>query len=82
MLRRFLETGHQDRREIVGDGRFFGLARTLLARYGGGNVSLDQFVNQAVRKSGLHGSDRALLEDYFQDWLFSESQPTITPDDF
>lgn len=69
-------------RQIVGEGRFFRFARELLDRYGYGNVSLEQFVDLAVRRSGLNGSDRDLLQDYFQQWLFAESQPTILPDDF
>jgi hypothetical protein len=68
--------------EIVGNNRFFSLARQLLSRYGYGTITLDQFVDTAVTASGLTGAEEQLLRDYFQQWLFSTDQPTITPADF
>jgi hypothetical protein len=68
--------------EIVGNNRFFSHARQLLSLYGYGNITLDQYVDSAVTASGFTGADEQLLRDYFQQWLFSTDQPTITPADF
>jgi hypothetical protein len=31
---------------------------------------------------GVHRRALQLLDDYFQQWLFLEERPTITPEDF
>ena len=36
----------------------------------------------ALDESGLTEADRALLSDYFQQWLYGTTKPTITPDAF
>ncbi len=73
-----LEGYHQ----IVGDERFFEFARALVDEFGYGNISLNEFVDRAKDFSGLEGAQLQLLDDYFQQWLFLEDQPTILPDDF
>jgi aminopeptidase N len=73
-----LEGYHQ----IVGEERFARLMRALTRRYGYGNISLDEFVGLAKDISGFHGARLQLLDDYFQEWLFLEAQPTILPEDF
>jgi len=73
-----LEGYHQ----IVGDERFFDFARELVDEFGYGNISLNEFVDLAKDMSGLEGAQLQLLDDYFQEWLFLEAQPTILPEDF
>jgi aminopeptidase N len=73
-----LEGYHQ----IVGDERFFDFARELVDEFGYGNISLNEFVDLAKDFSGLEGAQLQLLDDYFQEWLFLEAQPTILPEDF
>jgi aminopeptidase N len=72
----------QGYKEIVGDERFFELARELLDRFGYGNVSTQEFIETAKELSGLTGADLALLDDYFQQWLYGTERPTIVPEDF
>jgi aminopeptidase N len=69
-------------RQIVGDARFFRLARRIQSRYRFDNVSTAEFIREAVRASGLGGAERALLRDYFQQWLYGTVKPTILPADF
>jgi len=69
-------------RQIVGDARFYPFLRTLVAEFRYGNISLQEFVDLAKDESGLTGTDLALLDEYFQQWLFLEERPMLTPDDF
>jgi aminopeptidase N len=70
-------------RQILGDDEaFFEFARELLDRFGYGNISLDEFVEVALEMSGRSGDELKLLDDYFDQWLFLEGQPTILPSDF
>ena len=70
-------------RQILGDDEaFFEFARELLDRFGYGNVSLEEFVDLALEMSGRSGDELKLLDDYFDQWLFLEGQPTILPSDF
>lgn len=64
------------------DDRFFEFTRELLDRFGYGNISREEFVDLALEMSGLSGADLELLAEYFDQWLFFESQPTILPSDF
>lgn len=72
----------QGYREIVGDDRFFALARHLLSEYAYGNISTQDFIAEAKSASGLEGAQLALLDQYFQQWLYGEEKPTILPEDF
>ena len=69
-------------REIVGDQRFFALARGLISRYEHGNISTARFIKEAKQASGFTGAKLALLDQYFQQWLYGEAKPTILPADF
>ena len=69
-------------RQIVGSGRFYNFARALQSRFAYGNVGTREFIDLAKEMSGLSGAKLTLLEDYFQQWLYSEQKPTITPDSF
>lgn len=72
----------QGYREIVGDKRFFALARHLISEYEHGNISTATFIAEAKQASGLKGAKLALLDEYFQQWLYGETKPTILPEDF
>jgi aminopeptidase N len=69
-------------REIVGDGRFFAFARELIRDHRHGNISTEQFIAEAKAASGLSGAELDLLDEYFQQWLYGTTKPTILPDDF
>jgi len=72
----------QGYREIVGDTRFFALAKKLNVKYAHSNISTAQFIAEAKKASGLHGAKLALLDQYFQQWLYGTTKPTILPEDF
>lgn len=72
----------QGYREIVGDRRFFDLARTVQRMYAHGAISTQEFSAEARRASGPSGADRALLDQYFQQWLYGTSKPTLLPEAF
>ncbi|HUM87297.1 MAG TPA: M1 family aminopeptidase, partial [Actinomycetota bacterium] len=69
-------------REIVGDATFFAFANDLMDDYRHGNISTEQFIREAKKASGFKGAKKALLNDYFQQWLYGETKPTILPEDF
>jgi hypothetical protein len=72
----------QGYREIVGDAKFFELARALTRQFAYGNISTEQFIRFAKECSGFRGARLALLDQYFQQWLFGEVRPTIVPESF
>ena len=72
----------QGYREIVGDDVFFRFAKELAARFAYDNISTREFIAFAVARSGLNPADQALLRDYFQQWLYGETKPTILPEAF
>lgn len=69
-------------RQIVGDERYFGLAKAIQRQFAYDNVSTREFIDFAVARSGLSGAKRALLRDYFQQWLYGTDKPTILPEAF
>ena len=72
----------QGYREIVGDDVFFGFAEEVQQQFAYGNISTAEFIAAALASSGLQGARLSLLGDYFQQWLYGETKPTIVPDDF
>ena len=72
----------QGYREIVGDRKFFALARELLDRFAYANVSTAEFIALAKEISRFSGAELGLLDDYFQQWLYGEAKPTLLPEDF
>ena len=72
----------QGYREIVGDRVFFRFTKELLSRFEHDNISTREFIAFAVARSGLSSADRALLRDYFEQWLYGETKPTILPEAF
>ncbi len=69
-------------RFIVGENAFYAWARKLQDDRRYGNINEEQFVQSALDASGLSGADLTKLGDYFEQWLHSDSKPTLTPADF
>lgn len=69
-------------REIVGNKRFFRLARKLQDDHRYGTISERQFIRTAKRGSGLGPAGKRRLGDYFRQWLHRKGVPRITPRDF
>ena len=69
-------------REIVGDAAFLDFAKAIQTEFAYGNISTGEFIAFAKQHSGLTGPQLALLDDYFQQWLYTTTKPTITPADF
>lgn len=69
-------------RQIVGTQKFFEFARELVDRYKYDNVSSEEVVDLMIEVSDFEGADLALLEQYFDQWLYQAGRPTITSDDF
>ena len=72
----------QGYREIVTHPKFLELAGRLQTDFGHGNISTQEFIDLAIEVSDFSGADRDRLADYFQEWLYGETKPTITPDNF
>jgi aminopeptidase N len=72
----------QGYREIVGSKRFYDFAREVVDRYAYDNISSEEAVDLMEEMSGFTGDDLALLDQYFQQWLYQGAKPTITPNDF
>ena len=71
----------QGYREIVGDQKF-ALGRELLDRFAYDNLSTAEFIALAKEISQVLGAELGLLDDYFQQWLYGETKPTLLPEDF
>ena len=70
-------------RQIVGDDAFFEFARGLLDEHAYGNVSTEQFIAEAEAASrASRGAELDLLDEYFQQWLYGVTKPTILPGAF
>jgi aminopeptidase N len=69
-------------REIVGDDVFFAFTKAIQRDFAHGNLSTAEFIDRAVDASGLTGAQGDLLEEFFQQWLYGESKPSILPDAF
>jgi len=69
-------------REIVGDATFFGFARDLLSDDAYGNISTEEFIERAKDASGFDGAELELLDQFFQQWLYGEEEPSILPEAF
>jgi len=51
-------------------------------KYRYGNISTAQFIAEAKKASGLKGAKLSLLDQYFQQWLYGQTKPTILPESF
>ena len=72
----------QGYREIVEDEVFFEFVQAIQEDFAYGNISTEEFIEYALDFSGFSGSDLTLLNDYFQQWLYGETKPTILPESF
>jgi aminopeptidase N len=72
----------QGYREIIGESAFLEFAKALAAEFAYDNISSEEFVDFALDFSGFSGAELTLLEDYFEQWLYGDVQPTILPEDF
>lgn len=64
------------------DGKFFEFARELTTRFRYANVTTRQVIDLALEVSDFSGARRARLREYFQQWLYGETKPSITPANF
>ena len=69
-------------REIIGAGPFDTFTRSLQSELAFGNISTPGFIARAKTASGFSGAQLQRLDDYFQQWLYGTTKPTITPDNF
>jgi hypothetical protein len=69
-------------REIIGAGPFDDFARGLQTQFAHGNIDAPQFIAFAEQSSGFTGAELSKLGDYFQQWLFGTTKPTLTPTSF
>jgi aminopeptidase N len=69
-------------REIIGTTAFDQFARELQAEFAHGNIDTPQFIDFALDFSGFSGDRLELLDDYFQQWLYGTTKPTLTYADF
>jgi len=60
-------------RRTIGDDAFFTAVRAYVERFGGDNVTTEDFV--AIVEE-IHGSS---LDEFFDDWLFEPSLPELPP---
>jgi Peptidase family M1 domain/Peptidase M1 N-terminal domain len=73
----------QGYREILGDDTlFFNFAKQIQSQFAYGNISTQQFIDLAESYSGFTGAELALLDQYFQQWLYGTEKPTVSPADF
>ena len=56
--------------------------RRLQTQFAHGNIDAPQFIAFAEQRSGLTGADLTKLDQYFQQWLYGTTKPTITPATF
>jgi Peptidase family M1 domain/Peptidase M1 N-terminal domain len=66
----------------VGPTAFDDFARGLQTQFAHSNIDAPQFIAFAERSSGFTGSQLTRLDDYFQQWLYGTTKPTITPATF
>ena len=72
----------QATREILGPSGFADLISAFLQGHRYGNVSTQEFIATAKEISGFTGAKLALLDQFYEQWLYGTTRPTILPDDF
>lgn len=68
--------------QIVGDELMEEYAKTLMSKYGYSSITTDQAVKTALDVSGFTGARRVLLKNYWDQWLYWDHRPDLTPADF
>jgi aminopeptidase N len=71
----------QGTREVLGEGRFRFLIRTLMNDFRYGNIGTEGFIGLVKRVSGFSGERRARLDAFLRQWLYGETKPTLLPED-
>jgi hypothetical protein len=66
----------------VGPTAFDDFARGLQTQFAHSNIDAPQFIAFAEQSSGFTGAQLTRLDDYFQQWLYGTTKPTITPATF
>ena len=69
-------------REIVGDAKFFTIARRWPSEHRYGNATTAQFIALCEEVSGFSGAQLDKLDLFFQQWLYGSGMPTITGSNF
>ncbi len=69
-------------REILGHDEFDAFCRSLQTELAFDNISTGEFIARAKAASGFTGPELQRLDDYFQQWLYGTTKPTITYDNF
>ena len=70
-------------REILGDDAlFFAFAKQIQQRFRYGNISTARFIDLAEEHADFDDARAELLEEFFEQWLYGTTRPTITADDF
>lgn len=70
-------------RQIVGHSAFMAFQRAILTEHGHGNITTAQFIALAKRvakeSSGFQPEHLARLDEFFQQWLYEDTRPVLTP---
>jgi hypothetical protein len=73
-------------RQIVGDSAFFAFQKALVTEYAYSVIDGAQFIALAKRiaqeRAGFEASNLNRLEQFFQQWIYTPSKPTLTPTTF
>jgi aminopeptidase N len=73
-------------RQIVGDSAFFAFQKALVTEYAYSVIDGAQFVALAKRiaeeRAGFEASNLNKLDQFFQQWIYTPSKPTLTPTTF
>jgi len=70
------------RQILADDDAFFDFTQLIQSKFAYGNISTAEFVAEAKEFSGFTGARLALLDQYFQQWLYGTERPTIIAADF
>ncbi|MGA7435792.1 MAG: M1 family aminopeptidase, partial [Solirubrobacterales bacterium] len=68
--------------QIVGDAKMEAFAKTLMADFGDGAITTQEFIDTAIDVAAFGPVQTAALADYFNEWLFVSGKPTLTPSTF
>ena len=52
-------------------------AKALQTQFAHGGIDTQQFIDFAKQRSGFTGVDLTKLDDYFHQWLYGTTRPTI-----
>jgi hypothetical protein len=66
-------------RQILGEDGFAELIRRLMSDFRYANISTAEFIELAKDVSGFSGSQLSLLDQFYEQWLYGETRPTILP---